>query len=100
MQTSWSLGTGKSEASPRAEPRNQTLLLFSSSGSRPGLVGAVGLRAGPSASLGHSVFMGRRKRLEAVFVFEASFSSSRQGMSHQNKSSSCRVVKGEEGLWM
>lgn len=78
------------------EPGNQTLI-FSSLGSVPGLVSA-GLRTGPSASLGHSVFTGRRKRMEAVFVFECSFSFSRQAIPHPNKSWSCRVVKGEGSL--
>lgn len=77
---------------------NQTLL-FLSLESRPGLVSAVELRADPSISLGHNVFMGGRKRLEAVFVVECPFSSSRQGMPHQNKSLSCRIVKGE-GAWV
>lgn len=73
----------------------QTLLL-SSVGSLPGLVSAMGLPAGPSTSLGHSVFMGRRTQLEAVFVFrcsDARSAASRQGIPHHNKS--CRVVKGE-----
>lgn len=54
-------------------------LLFSSAGSRPGLVSAEGLRADPS-SLWATVFMGGRKRLEAVFAVEGPFSSSRQGV--------------------
>lgn len=65
---------------------NRTLL-FSSSGSRLALVSVVGLRADPSVSLGHCVFMSGRKRLEAVFVVEGPFiSSSKQVMHHQYKS--------------
>lgn len=49
------------------------------------MVGAGGLRAGPSPSLGHSVFMGRRKSSEAVFVSECPFSSSGGDASSKSK---------------